>query len=127
LIAARRKVNGTTVYNTEREKLGRVYLVAQQHFLAVTVAARDAEPKEAIRTSHDTFLSDDWVPSTRGRQNTMSTHRHLNFHLGRGSGDLLERALMRCFVRTPAQQPGAMPETVARHVIEPHLNDQFLS
>jgi hypothetical protein len=118
LIAAR-KVNGTTVYNTEGEKLGRDDLVAQQHFLAVTVAA--AMPSRRGQPGRPTILFFRMTGFLR-RENTMSTH-----HLGRGSGDLLERALMRSFVRTPAQQPGAMPETVARHVIEPHLNDQFLS
>src|ERR1700722_16362522 len=50
-----------------------------------------------------------------------------NCHLGRGRRDLLERALMRRFVRTPAQQPGAMPETVAGHMVELHFDDQLLS
>jgi hypothetical protein len=53
LIAAR-KVNGTTVYNTEGEKLGRVYLVAQQHFLAVTVAA--AMPSRRGQSGRPTIL-----------------------------------------------------------------------
>jgi hypothetical protein len=48
LIAAR-KVNGTTVYNTEGEKLGRGYLVAQQHFLAVIVAAAMPSRREQSR------------------------------------------------------------------------------
>src|SRR3954447_20668456 len=43
------------------------------------------------------------------------------------SGDLLKRALLRCLVRPPAQELGAVPETITRDMIETHFHHQFRS
>src|SRR5260370_9359269 len=50
--------------------------------------------------------------------------RRLLGHSGRRL-DLLERALTRRLVRTPSQQPGAVAEPAAAHVIVAHLADQL--
>ena len=47
-----------------------------------------------------------------------------HFHLGDGSLDLLEGALLRRLVRTPTHQLRRMAKSVTGHMVEPHLNDE---
>src|ERR1700691_2217740 len=49
----------------------------------------------------------------------------LDLHVGQGSLDLLERALLGRLVRTPTHKLRAMAKPVTGDMVEPHLHDEF--
>src|ERR1700704_622308 len=71
------------------------------------------------------WLSNNAVTTSASFPPTITVAGRLRIHVGQGSLNLLERALLRRLIRTPTHQLRPMAKPVTGDMVEPYLNDEF--